>query len=54
MNIDPVEVILDMRRYLVMEESKARQELNAMFTTIENNGAAWAFGPDQRMKWTEE
>ncbi|MFZ1658711.1 MAG: (Fe-S)-binding protein [Flavobacteriales bacterium] len=53
-NIDPVEIILDMRRFLVMEESKARQELNAMFTTIENNGAAWAFGPDQRMKWTEE
>ena len=53
-NIDPVNIILDMRRYLVMEESKARQELNAMFTTVENNGAAWAFGPDQRMKWTEE
>lgn len=53
-NIDPVEIILDMRRFLVMEESKARPALNAMFTTIENNGAAWAFGPDQRMKWTEE
>ncbi len=53
-NIDPVEIILDMRRFLVMEESKARPSLNAMFTTIENNGAAWAFGPDQRMKWTEE
>lgn len=52
-NIDPVEIILDMRRFLVMEESKARPALNAMFTTIENNGAAWAFGPDQRMKWTE-
>lgn len=53
-NIDPVEIIMDMRRFLVMEESKARPALNAMFTTIENNGAAWAFGPDQRMKWTEE
>ncbi|MBP8824444.1 MAG: (Fe-S)-binding protein [Flavobacteriales bacterium] len=53
-NIDPVEIILDMRRYLVMEQSKPSPSLNAMFTTIENNGAAWAFGPDQRMKWTEE
>lgn len=53
-NIDPVEVILDMRRYLVMEQSKPSPSLNAMFTTIENNGAAWAFGPDKRMDWTKE
>ncbi len=53
-NIDPVRIILDMRRYLVMEQSKPRPSLNAMFTTIENNGAAWAYGPDQRMKWSEE
>lgn len=53
-NIDPVEIILDMRRFLVMEQSKPSPSLNAMFTTIENNGAAWAFGPDQRMKWSEE
>ncbi len=53
-NIDPVRIILDMRRYLVMEESKPRQELNAMFTTIENNGAAWAYGPDKRLDWVKE
>ncbi|MCO6482447.1 MAG: (Fe-S)-binding protein [Flavobacteriales bacterium] len=53
-NIDPVRIILDMRRFLVMEESKPRQELNAMFTTIENNGAAWAYGPDKRMDWVKE
>lgn len=53
-NIDPVEIILDLRRFLVMEESRTRPALTAMFNTIENNGAAWAFGPDQRMKWTEE
>ncbi|HMN06541.1 MAG TPA: (Fe-S)-binding protein [Flavobacteriales bacterium] len=53
-NIDPVHIILDMRRYLVMEESKPRQELNAMFTTIENNGAAWAYGPDKRLDWVKE
>lgn len=53
-NIDPVEVILDMRRFLVMEQSKPSPSLNAMFTTIENNGAAWAFGPDKRMEWVKE
>jgi Fe-S oxidoreductase len=53
-NIDPVEIILDMRRFLVMEQSKPRPSLNAMFTTIENNGAAWAFGPDKRMDWMKE
>lgn len=52
--IDPLRIILDMRRYLVMEESKPRQELNAMFTTIENNGAAWAYGPDKRLDWANE
>lgn len=53
-NIDPVEIILEMRRYLVMEQSKPSPSLNAMFTTIENNGAAWAFGPDKRMDWMKE
>lgn len=53
-NIDPVEIILEMRRFLVMEQSKPRPSLNAMFTTIENNGAAWAFGPDKRMDWMKE
>ncbi len=53
-NIDPVEIILDMRRFLVMEQSKPSPSLNAMFTTIENNGAAWAFGPDKRMEWMKE
>ncbi len=53
-NIDPVEIILNMRRYLVMEQSKPSPSLNAMFTTIENNGAAWAFGPDKRMDWMKE
>lgn len=53
-NIDPVEIILDLRRFLVMEQSKPSPSLNAMFTTIENNGAAWAFGPDKRMEWSEE
>ena len=53
-NIDPVDIIIQMRRYLVMEESRSRPALTSMFTNVENNGAPWAFGPDQRMKWTEE
>lgn len=53
-NINPLEIIVDLRRYLVMEESKSPSELNAMFTNIENNGAPWAFPAADRMKWAEE
>jgi heterodisulfide reductase subunit C len=53
-NIDPVETIMEMRRYLVMEESKSRPALTGMFNNVENNGAPWAFGPDRRMEWAEE
>ncbi|MEZ4740206.1 MAG: (Fe-S)-binding protein [Flavobacteriales bacterium] len=52
-NIDPVNIIVEMRRYLVMEESKTRPALTGMFNNVENNGAPWAFGPDKRMEWTE-
>ena len=52
-NIDPVHIIMEMRRYKVMEESSTRAALTGMFNNVENNGAPWAFGPDQRMKWTE-
>jgi heterodisulfide reductase subunit C len=52
-NIDPVHIIMEMRRYKVMEESSTRPALTGMFNNVENNGAPWAFGPDQRMKWTE-
>lgn len=52
-NIDPLSIINDMRRYLVMEESNAPAELNGMFTRVENNGAPWQFSPADRMKWTE-
>lgn len=51
--IDPLSIIIDMRRYLVMEKSAAPQELNGMFTRIENNGAPWQFSPADRMNWTE-
>ncbi|MFT3886102.1 MAG: (Fe-S)-binding protein [Flavobacteriales bacterium] len=51
-NIDPVGIIIDMRRYLVMEESRTRPALTSMFNNVENNGAPWAFGPDKRLEWT--
>lgn len=53
-NIDPLSIIVDMRRYLVMEESAAPTELNMMFTNIENNGAPWQFPAADRLNWREE
>lgn len=53
-NIDPLSIIMEMRRYLVMEESAPPSELNAMFTAVENNGAPWQFPQADRMKWAEE
>lgn len=52
-NIDQPALILDMRRYLVMEESKAPAGLNTAFSNIENNGAPWQFSPEDRMLWAE-
>jgi heterodisulfide reductase subunit C len=51
--IDPLSIIVDMRRYMVMEQSAAPAELNGMFSKIENNGAPWQFSPADRMNWTE-
>lgn len=53
-NIDPLSIIVDLRRFLVMEESKIPSELTGMLTNIENNGAPWQFSQADRMKWTEE
>jgi Fe-S oxidoreductase len=53
-NIDPVGIIIDLRRSLVMEESKAPSSLNAMFTNIENNSAPWQFSPADRLNWRDE
>ncbi|HYE55254.1 MAG TPA: (Fe-S)-binding protein [Chitinophagaceae bacterium] len=52
--IHPLEIILDLRRSLVMEESNAPAEWNAMFSNIENNFAPWKFSPEERDKWAEE
>ena len=53
-NINPASLILDMRRYQVMEESKAPTGLNTVFQNIENNGAPWQFSQDDRMLWAED
>lgn len=53
-NIDPLSIILDMRRYLIMEESKSPESITAMFNNVENNGAPWAFSAMDRDKWREE
>ncbi len=53
-SIDPLSIILQLRRNLVMEESNAPQEWNSMFSNIENNMAPWKFSPDDRDKWMEE
>ena len=53
-NIDPLSIILDLRRYLVMEESKMPAELMTMSTNIENNGAPWQFAAADRANWRDE
>lgn len=53
-NISPLSIIMDMRRYLVMEESAAPQELNAMMSNVENNGAMWQYSQMDRLNWKDE
>lgn len=52
--INPLHIILQLRRQLVMEESSAPAEWNMMFSNIENNMAPWKFSPDDRDKWAVE
>ena len=52
--IDPLSIIMEMRRYLVMEQSAAPNELNVMMTNVENNGAPWPFNQQDRLAWREE
>jgi Fe-S oxidoreductase len=52
-NIDHPSLILELRRYLFMEESAAPAPLNAMSTNIENNGAPWQYPPTDRLKWAD-
>ena len=53
-NISPLSIITDMRRYLVMEQSAAPTELNNMMTNIENNGAPWQYNQMDRLNWANE
>lgn len=53
-NIDPLSIIMDMRRYLVMEQSAAPMSLNAMMTNVENNGAPWQYSQQDRLNWKNE
>jgi heterodisulfide reductase subunit C len=53
-SISPLDIILQLRRYLVMEESNSPQEWTTMFSNVENNFAPWKFSPDERDKWAEE
>jgi len=52
-SIDPLSIIIDMRRSLVMEESSAPNELNNMMNNIENNGAPWPYNQQDRLNWNE-
>jgi len=52
-SISPLEIIVELRRSLIMEDSNAPQEWNVMFGNVENNFAPWKFSPDDRDKWTE-
>ena len=50
-NINPLEIIIDLRRYLIMEESKSPESITVMFNNIENNGAPWAMSAADRANW---
>jgi heterodisulfide reductase subunit C len=52
--ISPLDIIVEMRRHLVLDEAKAPDSWNVMFTNIENNGAPWQFSSDDRDKWITE
>ena len=52
-SINPLAIIMDMRRNLVMEDSSAPSELNNMMSNIENNGAPWPYNQQDRLNWNE-
>ncbi len=53
-NIDPLNIIVQMRQFIVMEESQAPASLNNMFGNVENNGAPWKYSNADRLNWAEE
>lgn len=52
-NIDPLAIIVELRRYAVMEESVAPASINAMLGNVENNGAPWKYSPADRLNWAD-
>ena len=52
--IDPLSIIMEMRQYLVLEQSSAPSDLNNMMNNIENNGAPWPFNNQDRLLWAED
>ncbi|MGD1320267.1 4Fe-4S dicluster domain-containing protein [Chryseobacterium sp. 2R14A] len=52
--LDPLSIIFEMRRFLVMEQSAAPQELNLMMTNVENNAAPWQYNQADRLNWAAE
>ena len=52
--ISPVDIIMELRRNMILEQAQSPEEWNSMFNAIENNGAPWAFSPDDRDKWIAE
>lgn len=53
-NINPLDIILQLRRYVAMEESGSPASWNAMFQNVETNFAPWKFGAQDRFNWAEE
>ncbi|UKT64531.1 (Fe-S)-binding protein [Pedobacter mucosus] len=53
-NIDPLQIIMELRRFAVMEESQAPASINAMLGNIENNQAPWKYSPADRFNWADE
>jgi heterodisulfide reductase subunit C len=53
-SINPLSIITQLRRHLIMEDSNAPQEWNAMFSNVENNFAPWKFSPDDRANWVNQ
>jgi Fe-S oxidoreductase len=53
-NIDPLNIINQLKRYMIMEEAKSPNSWNIMFGNIENNQAPWQFSPSDRFKWADD
>jgi heterodisulfide reductase subunit C len=53
-NISPLDIIMQLRRSLIMEDSNSPNEWNGMFANLENNGAPWQFSPQDRLNWEKE